>query len=96
MRRLLAMQGTAPDPTAWADQRAPRGKERQHISVSPDSYKGTPDPYTYISPEPPGDPNPSRVPERGEPWYEQGSGADTCLGLALHVLLRRKPAACGP
>jgi hypothetical protein len=28
MRCLLATQGTAPDPTAWADQRAPRGKER--------------------------------------------------------------------
>jgi hypothetical protein len=81
MRRPLATQGTAPDPTAWADQRAPRGEERQHISVSP---------------EPPGGPNPSRVPERGEPWYEQGSSADTCLGLALHVLLRRRPAAYGP
>jgi hypothetical protein len=56
----------------------------------------TPDPYTYISPEPPGGLNPSRVLERGEPWYEQGSSADTCLGLALHVLLRQKPAACGP
>jgi hypothetical protein len=52
MRRLLAMQGTAHDPTAWADQRAPRGKDRQHISISPDSYRGTPDPYTYISLEP--------------------------------------------
>jgi hypothetical protein len=49
MRRPLATQGTVSDPTAWADQRAPRGKERQHISVSPDSHKGTPDPYTYKS-----------------------------------------------
>jgi hypothetical protein len=46
MRRPLATQGTMPDPTAWADQRVPRGKERQHISVSLDSHRGTPDPYT--------------------------------------------------
>jgi hypothetical protein len=36
MRRLLATRRTTPDPTAWAGQRAPRGKERQHIPVSPD------------------------------------------------------------
>jgi hypothetical protein len=49
MRRPLATQGTAPDPTAWADQRASHGKERQHISVSSGSHRGTPDPYTYKS-----------------------------------------------
>jgi hypothetical protein len=38
MRRLLATRETAPDPTVWAGQRAPLGKERQHIPVSPDSY----------------------------------------------------------
>jgi hypothetical protein len=36
MRRLLATRGTAPDLTAWAGQRAPRGKKRQHIPVCPD------------------------------------------------------------
>jgi hypothetical protein len=33
MRRLQAKWRTAPDPTAWAGQRAPRGKKRQHIPV---------------------------------------------------------------
>jgi hypothetical protein len=28
MRRLLATRETAPDPTTWAGQTAPRGKER--------------------------------------------------------------------
>jgi hypothetical protein len=49
IRRPLATQGTVPDPTAWADQRAPRGKEKQHTPVSPDSHRGTPDLYTYKS-----------------------------------------------
>jgi hypothetical protein len=49
MRRLLATQGTMPDPTTWAGQRASRGKERQHIPVSPDHCRGTSDPYTYKS-----------------------------------------------
>jgi hypothetical protein len=49
MRRLLATRETAPDPTAWAGQRAPRGKKRQHIPVSPDPHRRTPDPYTYKS-----------------------------------------------
>jgi hypothetical protein len=49
MRRPLATQGTTPDPTAWVDQRVPRGKERQHISVSSVSHRGTPDSYTYKS-----------------------------------------------
>jgi hypothetical protein len=95
IQRPLATRGTAPDPTAWADQRAPRSKERQHTLVSPDPHGGHQTPI-HISLEPPGGPNLSRVLEQGEPWYEQGSGADTCLGLALHVLPRRRPAACGP
>jgi hypothetical protein len=33
MRRLQATRRMAPDPTAWAGQRAPRGKKRQHIPV---------------------------------------------------------------
>jgi hypothetical protein len=49
MRRLIATQGTAPDPSAWAGQRAPHGKERQHIPVGPDPHRRTPDPYTYKS-----------------------------------------------
>jgi hypothetical protein len=49
MRCLLATRGTAPDPTAWVGQRAPRGKKRQHIPVSPDPLRRTPDPYTYKS-----------------------------------------------
>jgi hypothetical protein len=49
MRRLLATRGTTPDPTAWAGQRAPRGKERQHIPVSPDHHRRTLNPYTYKS-----------------------------------------------
>jgi hypothetical protein len=63
------MRGMAPDPTAWADQRAPHGKERQHISVSPNPDRGTPDPYTYKFGAL-GGPNLSRVPEQEEPWYE--------------------------
>jgi hypothetical protein len=47
VRHPLAMRRTAPDPTRWAGQRAPRGKERRHTSVSPD-------PYIHTSPEPPG------------------------------------------
>jgi hypothetical protein len=35
IRRLLATRGTAPDPTAWTDQRPPRGKERQHNKSRP-------------------------------------------------------------
>jgi hypothetical protein len=61
MRRPLATQGTTPDPTAWADQRAPRGKERQHISVRSDSISGTLDLYTYKS-ETPGRSEPKQVP----------------------------------
>jgi hypothetical protein len=34
MRPLLVTRGMAPDPTAWAGQRAPRGKERTHPSKS--------------------------------------------------------------
>ena len=47
IQRLLATRGTAPDPTAWAGQRAPRGKERQHSKSGP--HRGTLDPYTYKS-----------------------------------------------
>jgi hypothetical protein len=49
MQRLLATRETAPDPTAWAGQRAPRGKERQHIPVGPGPHRRTPDPETYKS-----------------------------------------------
>jgi hypothetical protein len=49
MRRLLATRGTAPDPTAWAGQRAPPSKERQHIPVGPYPHRRTPDPDTYKS-----------------------------------------------
>jgi hypothetical protein len=49
MRRLLATRRTVSDPTAWAGQRAPRGKERQHIPVISDPHRRTPDPYTYKS-----------------------------------------------
>jgi hypothetical protein len=49
MRPLLATRGTTPDPIAWAGQRAPRGKERQHIPVSLDRHRRTPDPYAYKS-----------------------------------------------
>jgi hypothetical protein len=49
MRRLLATWGTPPDPTAWTGQRASRGKKRQHIPVSPDPHRRTPDLYTYKS-----------------------------------------------
>jgi hypothetical protein len=49
MRRLLATRGMAPDPTTWACQRAPRGKERQHIPVGPGPHRRTPDPDIYKS-----------------------------------------------
>jgi hypothetical protein len=53
-RRLLATRRTAPDPTGWAGQRAPRGKERHHTSVSLDPHRRTPGPYIHTGPEPPG------------------------------------------
>jgi hypothetical protein len=46
------MRGTGPEaapPPAWAGQRVPRSKERQHIPVSPDPHQMTPDLYTYKS-----------------------------------------------
>jgi hypothetical protein len=52
MRRLQATRRTVPDPTAGAGQRAPRGKERQHIPVcimGSIPHRRTPDPYTYKS-----------------------------------------------
>jgi hypothetical protein len=49
IRRLLATRGTTPDPTTWAGQRAPRGKERQHIPVGPGPHRRTPDPDIYKS-----------------------------------------------
>jgi hypothetical protein len=49
MRCLLATRGTAPDPTAWAGQRAPCGKERPHIPVGPAPHRRTSDPDTYKS-----------------------------------------------
>jgi hypothetical protein len=54
MRRPLATQRTAPDPTGWAGQRAPRGRERHHTPVRPDPRGRTLDPYIHTSPEPPG------------------------------------------
>jgi hypothetical protein len=84
MRRLLATRSTAPDPTRWAGQRAPRDKEghRTPIYIQARSLRVGP--------------NSSRVPEREGPWCVQGFGADTCAGLALHFPLRRRLAACGP
>jgi hypothetical protein len=66
MRRPLATRRTAPDPTGWAGQRAPRGRERHHTPVRPDPHKRTPDPYIRVwslrvSP------NSSRVPGREGP-----------------------------
>jgi hypothetical protein len=50
VRRLLATWRTAPDPTRWAGQRVPRGKERRHTSVSLDPpQKDTGPLYTYKS-----------------------------------------------
>jgi hypothetical protein len=49
MRCLLATHVTTPDPIAWVGQRAPRGKKRQHIPVTPDPLRRTLDPYTYKS-----------------------------------------------
>jgi hypothetical protein len=54
MRRPLATRRTAPDPTGWDGQRAPRGMERHHTPVRPDPHRGTPDPYIHTSLEPPG------------------------------------------
>ena len=54
MRRLLAARRTAPDPTGWAGQRAPHGKERHHASVRPDPHRRSPGPYIHTGPEPPG------------------------------------------
>jgi hypothetical protein len=54
MRRLLATRRTAPDPTGWVGQRAPRGREKHHTPVSLDPHRRTLDPYMHTSPEPPG------------------------------------------
>jgi hypothetical protein len=80
MQCPLAARRTTPDPAGWAGQRTPRGRERHHIPVRPDPHERTPDPYIRVwslrvSPKS------SRVPERG-PWCVEGSGADTCAGLA--------------
>jgi hypothetical protein len=71
MRRLLAAWRTAPDPTEWASQRAPRGKEMHHASVRPDPHRRSPGPYIHIGSEPPG---------RSEP--RQGSGTRRTLVCA--------------
>jgi hypothetical protein len=81
MRRSLAARRTAPDPAGWAGQGTPRDRERHHTPVRLDPHERTPDPYIRVwslrvSP------NSSRVPEREGPWCVQGSGADTCVGLA--------------
>jgi hypothetical protein len=55
MRHPLATWRTAPDPIGWADQRAPRGRERHHTPVRPDPCGRTPDHYIRTSPEPPGE-----------------------------------------
>jgi hypothetical protein len=96
VRRLLTTRRTVPDPTRWAGQRAPRGKERRHTSVSPDPHRRTPDPYIHTSPEPPGRSELQQGPRTRRTLVCAGSGADTCAGLALHFPLRRRPAACGP
>jgi hypothetical protein len=96
MRRLLAARRTAPNSTGWAGQRVPRGEERHHALVRPDPHRGSPGPYIHTGPEPRVGPNPGRVPDQEGPWGMQGSGADTCVGLALQSPRRRRPAACGP
>jgi hypothetical protein len=97
MRRLLATRRTTPDPTGWAGQRVPRGRERHHTPVSPDPHRRTSDPYIHTSPEPLGKSKLQQGPGmRRTLVCVQGSGADTCAGLALHFPLKRRPAACGP
>jgi hypothetical protein len=54
MRRPLAARRTTPNPTGWAGQRAPRGRERHHNPVRPDPHGWTLDPYIRTSLEPPG------------------------------------------
>jgi hypothetical protein len=44
MRRPLATRRTAPDPTRWVGQRAPRGRGRHHTPVRPDPRGRTSDP----------------------------------------------------
>jgi hypothetical protein len=66
MRRPLATRRTAPNPTGWAGQRAPRGRERHHTPVRSNPHRRTLDPYIRVwslrvSP------NSSRVPEREGP-----------------------------
>jgi transposase InsO family protein len=71
MRRPLATRRTAPNPTGWAGQRVPRGKERHHTSVSPDPHRRTPGPYIHTGPEPSGRSGP-----------QQGSGTRRTLVCA--------------
>jgi hypothetical protein len=66
MRRPLATRRTAHDPTGWAGQRAPRGRERHHTPVRPDPHRRTPDPYIRVR-SLRVSPNSSRVPEREGP-----------------------------
>jgi hypothetical protein len=81
MRRPLAARRTAPGPAGWPGQRTPRDRKRHHTPVRPDPHERTPDPYVRVW-SLRTSPNSSRVPERGGPWCVQGSGADTCAGLA--------------
>jgi hypothetical protein len=80
MRCPLDAWRTAPDPAGWAGQRTPRGRKRHHTPVRPDPHERTLDPYIRVR-SLRVSPNSSRVPERGGPWWVQGSGADTCAGL---------------
>jgi hypothetical protein len=90
MRRPLATRGTAPHPIGWVGQRAPCGRERHHTPVRPHPHIRTPDPYIRVR-SLRVSPNSSRVPEREGPWCVQGSGADTCAGLASASRSGRDP-----
>jgi hypothetical protein len=63
MRCPLATRRTTPDPTRWAGQKTPRGREKHHTPLRPDPHRRTLDPYIRVQ-SLRVSPNYSRVPER--------------------------------
>jgi hypothetical protein len=84
MRRPLATRRTAPDPTRWAGQRAPRGRERHHTRVGPAPVEGHMTPIYVQVRNPRVSPNSSRVPDEKDP--------SVCRGPAL-TRVRALPSA---
>jgi hypothetical protein len=99
-RRTYATSPSHAEDGAWPHRVGrPKGATWQgktpHLSKSV-PHRRTPDPYIHIGSEPPGRSELLQGPGTRRTLVCAGSGADTCAGLALHFLLRQRPAACGP